>query len=157
MGLTLRRPEKANSLTRTMLEGLERAVLRATAEGARALTLVERITPDIILMDAVMPGMDGFETCRRLKANAALAHVPVIFMTGLAEPEHIVEGLEAGGVDYVTKPIVLDVLLAIVVGVIVLLAAVSDSSITLVIAVVVSLLGFLGSASLARLLPRDRR
>jgi DNA-binding response OmpR family regulator len=97
-----------------LTDALERAgatVLVAT-EGARALALVERVTPDIILMDAVMPGMDGFETCRRLKANAALAHVPVIFMTGLAETEHVVEGLEAGGVDYVTKPIVLDVLIA---------------------------------------------
>jgi len=63
-------------------------------------------------MDAVMPGTDGFETCRRLKQNRALAHVPVIFMTGLSDTEHIVEGLEAGGVDYVTKPIVAGELLA---------------------------------------------
>ncbi|ODT20563.1 MAG: DNA-binding response regulator [Kaistia sp. SCN 65-12] len=103
-------PETLSFLT----EALERSgatVLVATS-GARALTLVERITPDIVLMDAVMPGMDGFEACRRLKANTALAHVPVIFMTGLSETEHVLEGLEAGGVDYVTKPIVLDVLLA---------------------------------------------
>ncbi|MCX5571692.1 MULTISPECIES: response regulator transcription factor [Kaistia] len=103
-------PETLSFLT----EALERSgatVLVATS-GARALALVERITPDIVLMDAVMPGMDGFEACRRLKANTALAHVPVIFMTGLSETEHILEGLEAGGVDYVTKPIVLDVLLA---------------------------------------------
>ncbi len=103
-------PETLSFLT-DALEHSGATVLVAT-EGARALALVERITPDIVLMDAMMPGMDGFETCRRLKANAALAHVPVIFMTGLSEAEHIVEGLEAGGVDYVTKPIVLDVLLA---------------------------------------------
>jgi len=103
-------PETLSFLT-DALEHSGATVLVAT-EGARALALVDRITPDIILMDAVMPGMDGFETCRRLKANAALAHVPIIFMTGLSEAEHIVEGLEAGGVDYVTKPIVLDVLLA---------------------------------------------
>ncbi|SER32894.1 two component transcriptional regulator, LuxR family [Faunimonas pinastri] len=80
--------------------------------GEQALALVEEITPDVILMDAVMPGLDGFETCRRLKSMGALAHVPVIFMTGLSETEHIVRGLEAGGVDYVTKPIVLDELFA---------------------------------------------
>jgi DNA-binding response OmpR family regulator len=103
-------PETLNFLT----DALEHsgATVLVAKEGARALALVERITPDIVLMDAVMPGMDGFETTRRLKANAALAHVPVIFMTGLSETEHILEGLEAGGVDYVTKPIVLDVLLA---------------------------------------------
>jgi DNA-binding NarL/FixJ family response regulator len=59
-----------------------------------------------------MPGMDGFETCRRLKRDAGLSNVPVIFMTGLAETEHIVRGLEAGGVDYVTKPIVIEEMLA---------------------------------------------
>jgi DNA-binding response OmpR family regulator len=81
-------------------------------EGDHALSIVEKVTPDVILMDAVMPGTDGFETCRRLKQNRALAHVPVIFMTGLSDTEHIVEGLEAGGVDYVTKPIVAGELLA---------------------------------------------
>lgn len=65
-----------------------------------------------MLLDAVMPGLDGFETCRRLKRDAGLANVPVIFMTGLAETEHIVRGLEAGGVDYVTKPIVIEEMLA---------------------------------------------
>ncbi|WP_221931055.1 response regulator transcription factor [Telmatospirillum sp. J64-1] len=81
-------------------------------EGPKALSLVEKITPDIILMDAVMPEMDGFETCRRLKAMPALADVPVIFMTGLSETEHVVRGFEAGGVDYVTKPIVPEQLIA---------------------------------------------
>jgi DNA-binding response OmpR family regulator/DNA-binding CsgD family transcriptional regulator len=81
-------------------------------EGDHALGIVEKLTPDVILMDAVMPGTDGFETCRRLKQNKALAHVPVIFMTGLSDTEHIIQGLEAGGVDYVTKPIVPGELLA---------------------------------------------
>jgi DNA-binding NarL/FixJ family response regulator len=67
---------------------------------------------DIVLLDAVMPGLDGFETCRRLKRDAGLDGVPIIFMTGLAETEHIVRGLEAGGVDYVTKPIVVEEMLA---------------------------------------------
>jgi len=81
-------------------------------DGTSALRVIDRITPDIILLDAMMPGIDGFETCRRLKQDANLAHVPVIFMTGLAETEHIVRGLEAGGVDYVTKPIVIEEMLA---------------------------------------------
>jgi DNA-binding response OmpR family regulator len=81
-------------------------------EGAQALAIVGKITPDVILMDAVMPSIDGFETTRRLKRNKMLAHVPVIFMTGLTETQDIVKGLEAGGVDYVTKPIVPDELLA---------------------------------------------
>jgi DNA-binding NarL/FixJ family response regulator len=81
-------------------------------DGASAMRIVDQITPDIVLLDAVMPGMDGFETCRRLKRDAGLSNVPVIFMTGLAETEHIVRGLEAGGVDYVTKPIVPGELLA---------------------------------------------
>jgi len=59
-----------------------------------------------------MPGMDGFETCKRLKRDAGLVNVPIIFMTGLAETEHIVRGLEAGGVDYVTKPIAIEEMLA---------------------------------------------
>jgi DNA-binding NarL/FixJ family response regulator len=81
-------------------------------DGAAAMRIVDQITPDIILLDAVMPGMDGFETCRRLKRDAGLSNVPVIFMTGLAETEHIVRGLEAGGVDYVTKPIAIEEMLA---------------------------------------------
>ncbi|WP_315838777.1 response regulator [Bradyrhizobium prioriisuperbiae] len=81
-------------------------------DGAAGMRIVEQITPDIILLDAVMPGMDGFETCRRLKGDAGLGHVPVIFMTGLADTEHIVRGLDAGGVDYVTKPIAIQEMLA---------------------------------------------
>jgi len=81
-------------------------------DGAAAMRIVDQITPDIILLDAVMPGIDGFETCQRLKRDAGLSNVPVIFMTGLAETQHIVSGLEAGGVDYVTKPIVIEEMLA---------------------------------------------
>jgi DNA-binding response OmpR family regulator len=86
-------------------------VLAATS-GAQALAIAGRITPDIILLDAVMPEMDGFETCHRIKASAAISGVPVIFMTGLSETEHIVRGLEAGGVDYLTKPINIEELVA---------------------------------------------
>jgi DNA-binding response OmpR family regulator/DNA-binding CsgD family transcriptional regulator len=74
-------------------------------EGRQALTIAKRIRPDVILLDAVMPVMDGFETCKQLKANAELADIPVIFMTGLSDTDDIVRGLEAGGVDYLVKPI----------------------------------------------------
>jgi hypothetical protein len=63
-------------------------------------------------MDAVMPGLNGFETCRRMKRNKMFGGLPVIFMTGLTETENVLEGLAAGGVDYVTKPLVVDELLA---------------------------------------------
>ncbi|MEJ0095366.1 MAG: response regulator transcription factor [Methylocella sp.] len=99
------------SLLTDALEQAGATVLVAVS-GEIALDLVRRITPDIILMDAIMPKMDGFETCRRLKSNNAVSHIPVIFMTGLSETEHIVQGLDAGGVDYVTKPIAPDELLA---------------------------------------------
>src|SRR5690606_32267566 len=77
-----------------------------------ALGIVGRVTPAVILMDAVMPGLDGFETSRRMKALATLTHVPIIFMTGLTETEHIVHALESGGVDYLSKPINVDELRA---------------------------------------------
>jgi DNA-binding response OmpR family regulator/DNA-binding CsgD family transcriptional regulator len=103
-------PETLGFLTDT-LDHAGFTVLIAT-DGASALDLVDQITPDLVLMDAVMPGLSGFDTCRRLKREKLLAHLPVIFMTGLSETEHVVEGLAAGGVDYVTKPIVIDELLA---------------------------------------------
>ena len=81
-------------------------------EGHQALNIASNITPDIILMDALMPNMDGFETCRRLKASRELSHIPIIFMTGLSDTESIVRGLEAGGVDYIQKPVNGDELLA---------------------------------------------
>ena len=79
-------------------------VLVATS-GEAALARAAQARPDIVLLDAMMPGMDGFEVARRLKADAATAHIPIVFMTGLTETEHLVAALEAGGVDYVTKPI----------------------------------------------------
>jgi DNA-binding response OmpR family regulator/DNA-binding CsgD family transcriptional regulator len=79
-------------------------VLLAT-HGEAALARAAQALPDVVLLDAMMPGMDGFEVARRLKAAPATAHIPIIFMTGLTETEYLVAALEAGGVDYVTKPI----------------------------------------------------
>lgn len=74
-------------------------------EGRQALTIARRIRPDIILLDALMPVMDGFDTCTALKADPNLSAIPVIFMTGLSDTNDVVRGLECGGVDYLTKPI----------------------------------------------------
>jgi DNA-binding response OmpR family regulator/DNA-binding CsgD family transcriptional regulator len=73
--------------------------------GEAALKCLSRVTPDVVLMDAMMPGMDGFETCKQLKLDRRHAHLPVIFMTALAESEHVVKGFHVGGIDYVTKPV----------------------------------------------------
>ncbi|MCM2679173.1 response regulator transcription factor [Echinimonas agarilytica] len=78
--------------------------------GAQALSIIERITPDVVLLDGIMPEMDGFDTCRAIKQK--LPNIPVIFMTGLTDSEYVIKGFEVGGVDYVTKPIVPDEVLA---------------------------------------------
>ena len=79
--------------------------IRMARSGESALKRVEYDRPDIILLDVLMPGMDGFETCRRLKTQPTTADIPVIFMTSLASPEDRVKGFEVGAVDYVTKPL----------------------------------------------------
>ena len=86
------------------LEGEGYTVLVAR-DGNAALLRLELVAPDAILLDAVMPGLSGFDTCRLIKANPALAHIPVIFMTGLSETPHVLEGFACGGVDYVVKPL----------------------------------------------------
>ena len=73
-------------------------VLVATS-GEAALQRAAQAVPDIILLDAMMPGMDGFEVARRLKAASQTAHIPIVFMTGLTETEYLVAALESGGVD----------------------------------------------------------
>lgn len=74
-------------------------------DGQSALQRLARITPDAVLLDALMPGMDGFETCRQIKADPRNRHLPVIFMTALTDSEHVVQGFRVGGIDYVTKPV----------------------------------------------------
>lgn len=103
-------PESLSLLTDT-LESAGITVLVATS-GESALNLLDEVTPDLILMDAMMPGIDGFETCRRIRQEKRLTQLPVIFMTGLTETEHVLRGLEVGGVDYVTKPLILSELMA---------------------------------------------
>jgi len=81
-------------------------------EGRQAMTIAEKIAPDIILMDAVMPRLDGFDTCREMKRNPKLANVPVIFMTGLSDTDSVLRALDGGGVDYLAKPVNPDELIA---------------------------------------------
>lgn len=73
-------------------------------DGELALRQVERVKPDIILLDVLMPGIDGFETCRRLKVNDDTREIPVIFMTALSDTVDKIKGFEIGAVDYITKP-----------------------------------------------------
>lgn len=87
----------------TYLQARSMKVLIADS-GKRAIDQIERQPPDIILMDVMMPGMDGFETCRRIKRNKRLSDIPVIFMTALTDMKDKLTAFSAGGVDYVTKP-----------------------------------------------------
>jgi DNA-binding response OmpR family regulator/DNA-binding CsgD family transcriptional regulator len=79
-------------------------VLVAT-DGPSAIARAAQALPDIVLLDAMMPGMDGFEVARRLKAGAATATIPIVFMTALTDTEHVLAAFAAGGVDYVSKPV----------------------------------------------------
>jgi DNA-binding NarL/FixJ family response regulator len=95
----------------SMLEAAQITALVANS-GRAGLDILSRTVPDLVVVDAIMPGLDGFETTLRIKQDPALSHVPVIFMTGLTESEHVIEAFEVGGVDYVRKPVNLDELLA---------------------------------------------
>ena len=92
------------SLLHDALDETGYTVLVAT-NGESALQRARLSLPDVILLAALMPGMDGFEVARRLKADFATQHIPIVFMTGLTETEHVVAAFAAGGADYVTKPI----------------------------------------------------
>jgi DNA-binding NarL/FixJ family response regulator len=103
-------PESLRMLV-DMLEAEAMHVLVATS-GEAALDVLSFERPDLILMDAVMPGMGGFAATRAIKSNPVCAGIPVIFMTGLTELDHVVEALEAGAVDYVRKPLLVPELIA---------------------------------------------
>jgi two-component system sensor histidine kinase/response regulator len=93
---------------------LEREGIQVTAayNGAEALELVEKVKPDLILLDVMMPDMDGIEVCQRLQSDEATRSIPIIFVTARTSKEGKIEGLGVGAVDYITKPIDLDETLA---------------------------------------------
>ena len=93
-----------------LVEYLEGRKVRVAVaqEGEEGLARAEFVRPDLILLDVMMPGMDGFETCRRLKASETTRDIPVIFMTALSEVQDKISGFSSGGVDYVTKPFQID-------------------------------------------------
>lgn len=86
-----------------MLRGKQYKVL-AAFNGEDAIALLSRKTPDLILLDVMMPGMDGFETCREIRQDPAYNDIPIIFLSSLSDVEAKVKALESGGVDYITKP-----------------------------------------------------
>ncbi|MFC1744203.1 PP2C family protein-serine/threonine phosphatase [Candidatus Riflebacteria bacterium] len=86
--------------------------IAAATSGTRALSMVEKNPPDLILLDIMMPELDGFEVCRRIRSSKKTAEVPIIFLTAKTETEDMVKGFEVGAVDYVTKPFIPAELLA---------------------------------------------
>ncbi|BAU64536.1 integral membrane sensor hybrid histidine kinase [Stanieria sp. NIES-3757] len=92
------------------LEVLSETLIRAgfqvavAIDGETAIEQIEYHRPELILLDIMMPGIDGFETCRRIKENSATADIPIIFMTALSDTQHKVQGFTLGAVDYITKP-----------------------------------------------------
>ena len=78
--------------------------LNIARNGKQALNVCSKTSPDLILLDVVMPEMDGFECCEKLKADEKMKDIPVIFLTSNAEPEDIVKGFQVGAVDYIRKP-----------------------------------------------------
>ena len=80
-------------------------IVKAAINGMMALKIVEKQPPDLILLDIRMPKMDGFEVCRKLKANEASADIPVIFLTGESDAESEADALAAGAAGFITKPI----------------------------------------------------
>lgn len=103
-------PESLRFLVDTLAS--EDMTVLIARSGEATLELLDEAQPDLILMDAVMPGISGIETTQAIKRNPATAHIPVIFMTGLTDPDHVVAALATGGVDYVRKPVVIGELLA---------------------------------------------
>ncbi|HET7143269.1 MAG TPA: response regulator, partial [Anaerolineales bacterium] len=78
--------------------------LEMAENGLEALEKAGQLLPDVILLDVMMPGMDGFEVCRRIRSNPALAEIPIIFLTALDDRQSLLDGLASGADDYITKP-----------------------------------------------------
>src|SRR5437764_14020008 len=96
--------EPANIQTLSTLLKERGYQINIATNGGQALQVLERIRPDLILLDIMMPEMDGFETCRRIKASTAWQEIPIIFLTAKTDTADIVRGFELGAVDYVAKP-----------------------------------------------------
>jgi DNA-binding response OmpR family regulator len=103
-------PDKLNVIVRYLTDSGFKVIL--ARNGETALDLAQSRPPDLILLDTMLPGIDGFETCRLLKENQATQHILIIFMTLMNQPENAVKGFELGAVDYVTKPFHQEELLA---------------------------------------------
>ena len=82
----------------------QRYKVAAATSGGQALDMIGKIRPDLVLLDIMMPGMDGFEVCKEIKSRPETADIPIIFLTARTETDDIVKGFSAGAVDYVTKP-----------------------------------------------------
>jgi len=96
--------EANRRLLQAKLEALYHSVILASS-GLQALEIAKSQDPEIILLDVMMPGMDGYEVCRRLKADPVTAHIPVVMVTALSDAEDRVRGLDAGAEDFLTKPV----------------------------------------------------
>ncbi|MEJ2037622.1 MAG: response regulator [Desulfosarcinaceae bacterium] len=79
-------------------------LVAAAASGKQALAMIPSVVPDLVLLDVMMPELDGFEVCRRIKASTQTSQIPVILLTARTDPEDILTGMKAGAVDYITKP-----------------------------------------------------
>ena len=84
---------------------LDGYVVFTVAGGQEAIQFLQADTPDLILLDVMMPGIDGYEVCRWVRANLSTAHVPVVMLSGKADPESVARGLEVGADEYLAKPI----------------------------------------------------
>ncbi len=95
-------PKNLQMLAAVLSQNKYRVVV--AQNGLQAIKSIETIFPDLILLDVVMPEMDGFETCKRLKASPSMKDIPIIFLTARTEPEDILKGFELGAADYIVKP-----------------------------------------------------
>ena len=88
-------------------ETLEQAgfVVEEAEDGDQALSVIERLQPELVLLDIIMPGIDGYDVCRKLKANERTKDIPVIFLSAKDEEAAVVRGFELGAVDYISKPV----------------------------------------------------
>lgn len=97
-------PSNCKLIAHVLKAGINCSV-EVASDGKEALKKAEELNPDLILLDVVMPGIDGYETCRQLKQNEKTNDIPVIFLTAKTDTEEIIEGFDCGAVDYVAKPI----------------------------------------------------